>query len=65
MDWGGRNSKTEHHKKKKAKKKQKDTENKIKTVHMIHTMVLGNIKHESVSLFTSIFVMLKLEISYP
>ena len=43
-----------------AKKKQKDTEKKIKRVHMIYYMVLGSNKHESVWLFTAIFVMLKL-----
>lgn len=31
-----------------AKKKQKDTEKKIKRVHMIYYMVLGSNKHESV-----------------
>jgi hypothetical protein len=43
-----------------AKKKQKDTEKKIKGIQMIHDMVLGSSKRESVSLFTAIFVMLKL-----
>jgi hypothetical protein len=60
----GRNSNTEHLKRRKEKQKAQKEETKNKIVQIIQNMVLGSIKFEPVSLFTTILSNIKLSINF-